>query len=119
VDQVVADDVTDREHLERGVSDVDGVAGTGPVLGDAGLVQHGDVVQLGGGVGGEEDEHAVAEERLDLPAHLRHRRLVDGGGHASCTSSGLTPDTNRSSVMNWASGPAGLVRGAARGLTFF
>ena len=40
-------------------------------------VQDGDVVQLGWGVVAEEDEQAVAEELLDLAAHLRDRRLVE------------------------------------------
>src|SRR5829696_4515434 len=65
----------------------------------------------------------MAEEGLDLAAHLRHRRLVDdsraGFGHASSTSSGLTPETKSSSVMNCASGPAGLVAWMSTVSTFF
>ena len=45
------------------------VAGAGAVLGDVGAVQHGHVVQLRGRVVAEEDEQAMAEERLDLAAH--------------------------------------------------
>src|SRR3954469_17010485 len=119
IDQVVAHDVPDGEHLEGDLADLDGVAGTGPVLGDRRLVQHRDVVQLGGGAGAEEDQQPVAEERLDLAAHLGDGRLVDGRGHASSTSSGFTPETKSSSVMNWARGPAGLVAWMSTVLTFF
>ena len=123
VEEVVADDVTDGEDFHLGVPDGQEVAGPGAVLGDRGVVQHGHVVQLRGRVVPEEDEQAMAEERLDLAAHLRHLRLPDdlrvGGAHASSTSSGLTPETKSSSVMNWASGPAGDVAWTSTVFTFF
>ena len=65
----------------------------------------------------------MAEEGLDLAAHrVTADSYTDGrvgAGHASSTSSGFTPETKSSSVMNCASGPAGLVAWMSTVGTFF
>ena len=86
-------------------------------------------MQLGGCVVAEEDEHPVvatksptiAPDRGDRPrrTHLGQRPVVAEVTARLHVVRLDTPDTNSSSVMNWASGPAGDVAWMSTVSTFF
>ena len=107
-------------HFDAGMAVVQGLPGNVVAFGEMGIANTSAAALLMARLTGISIADATGRGTGRRLGRKRRRRRRDGAGaHASVTLSGFTPDTNRSAVMNMASGPAGLVPWMSTVGTFF